>query len=211
MTKVFDYTKECFDGDYGRFNISPPSMIWIHRIGPGIGSSAVDIARFFISGEGKSYTGGNMAYHYINTPEQVQQALPLDECGAHARRWGNAFGYGVAQLGNFNKHAPNVDQWNRAVDLCADLIPRLVIHSTRMWSLLPEHLRNEIPVVGHGEVPAAYGATSGKEQPHGTEACPGRLWNMDEFRYDVRTIMLERANNSLHEFGHSFTRGAKEG
>ncbi len=206
MTKIFDYTAECYDGKYSRIEFGELSLVWIHRIGPGIGSSAVEIARFFTKGEGRKYTGGNMAYSYVNTADQVQQALSLDERGAHARRWGNAHGIGFAQLGDFNKQAPTPEQWERAVDVCADLVPWLSTHSAKMWSLLPEHLRDELPVVGHGEVPAAYGVTSGKEQPHGSDACPGRYWDMDEFRYDVGAVVRERAAVNMLALGHRFTR-----
>lgn len=205
MTKVFDYTADCYDGKYQRIDDKGMSLIWIHRIGPGIGTNAVEIARFFIKGEGKSYTGGQMAYHYINTLDQIQQALPLDEKGAHARRWGNAFGLGFAQVGDFNKVEPRPEQWNRAVDMCADMVPGLSRHSAKTWSLLPRHLKSELPIVGHGEVPGSYGSTSGKEQPNGSDACPGRLWNMDEFREDVEAILQQRTGERLTELGHTFT------
>jgi hypothetical protein len=182
-------------------------LIWIHRIGPGIGSNAVEIAKFFTTGGGKSYTGGDMAYALINTKEQIQQALPLDELSAHGRRFGNLYGIGFAQIGDFNRHEPPADQWDRAVDVCATLYPWLAKHSAQMWSRLPEHLRDELPIVGHGEIPGSYGATSKKEQPHGKEACPGKLWNMDEFRFDVRAVLRQRAGESMSADGWRFTRG----
>lgn len=205
LLKVFDYTLESDDGRHQRVDLDALSLIWIHRIGPGIGSSAYEISKFF-QGEGASYTGGNMAYTFVNTPEQVQQALPLDEKGAHARRFGNAYGIGFAQIGDFNKEPPDPGQWARAVDLCVELVPWLSEHSRRMLLKLPEHLRHELPIVGHGEVPVAYGAKSGKEQPNGTDACPGRHWNMDEFRQDVKDAMRQSAGMALTDLGVRFTR-----
>ncbi len=201
--KVFDYTIEADDGNFQKIDLDVLSLVWIHRIGPGIGRSVVEISKFFQT-EGASYTGGNMAYSFVNTPEQIQQGLPLEERGAHARRWGNMFGIGFAQLGDFNKQPPGPDQWNRAVDLCADLVPWLSGHNAKMLSVIPVHLRNDLPIVGHGEVPAAYSKKDGKEQPNGSDACPGRYWDMDEFRQDVRQVMKERHGYRLAENGVRF-------
>ena len=207
MLKVFDYVAEADDGNYQKIDLDVLSLVWIHRIGPGIGSSVVEISKFFQT-EGASYTGGNMAYTFVNTPDQLQQGLPLDEKGAHARRFGNMFGIGFAQLGDFNRTPPSVAQWERAIDLCAMLVPWLSDHSRTMFFKLPEHLRHELPVVGHGEVPGAYGADSGKQMPNGSDACPGRLWNMDEFRQDVRAVMKQRTGERLVEAGVRFTKAA---
>ena len=54
--KVFDYTAESDDGRHQSVSLDVISLIWIHRIGPGIGSSAVEISKFFQT-EGASYTG----------------------------------------------------------------------------------------------------------------------------------------------------------
>ena len=208
LTKVFDYTAEAADGNYERIDLGDLSLLWIHRIGPGIGASVVEIARAFRDrrpGKAGSYTGGNMPYTFVNTPDQLQQALPLDEKGAHARRWGNMHGIGFAQLGDFNKQPPDVEQWQRAVDLCAELVPWLSEHSQRMFDKLPTYLRHELPVVGHGEVPGAYGTNSGKEQPNGAAACPGKYWSMDEFRQDVAAVMKQRAGMRLTDLGVRFT------
>ena len=203
--KIFDYVTEADDGKYQKIDLDVLSLIWIHRIGPGIGSNVVEISKFFQT-EGASYTGGNMAYTFVNTPEQIQQGLPLDEKGAHARRFGNMYGIGFAQLGDFNKQAPPVDQWERAVDLCAAMVPWLSDHTRSMFLKLPEHLRHELPVVGHGEVPGAYGADSDKQMPNGSDACPGRLWNMDEFRQDIRAVMKQRTGEFLLQCGIRFTK-----
>lgn len=203
--KVYDATAECFDGRYTRVDSNEQSIIWIHRIGPSVGTTAAQIARFFVSGKGVSYTGGNMPYTYVNTDERVEQALPLDERGAHARRWGNTHGVGFAQVGDFNKKAPHAAQWERAVDVCADLLPSLTMHSLKGEAFIPWHLRRTIPVFGHGEVPAAYGSASGKQQPNGPYACPGRYWSMDEFREDVKLELERRAAARLKALGHRFT------
>ncbi|MCG8433512.1 MAG: peptidoglycan recognition protein family protein [Gammaproteobacteria bacterium] len=206
MIRLIDRVDECADGDYDAVDLDKVSLIWIHRIGRSAGSSAAQIAEFFIHGEGAPYTGSNMAYTYVNGDEFVEQALPFNEAGAHARRWGNAYGVGFAQIGDFNTRPPESGQWRRAVEVCADLVPFLAPHTAKMMSLLPEHLRLEIPVVGHGEVPTAFGANSGKDQPHGKNACPGRLWDMDRFRDEVRQTLRGRATAELINRGHRFSR-----
>ena len=58
---IFDYVDECDDGNHGLVELGELSLIWIHRIGPGIGKSAVEIAREFkdeTPGAAGSYTGG---------------------------------------------------------------------------------------------------------------------------------------------------------
>ena len=182
------------------------SLVWIHRIGTTCGRSVPQIARFFIEGEGARATGGNMAYHYVVLPDCVQQALPLDEQGAHARRWGNAHGIGVAILGDFNYDRPTQQQWTMAASLTADLVGLLRGHSYEVWDLLPSHLRRGIPVVGHGEVPGTFSPSAGKEQPGGRYACPGRHWDMRTFRADVERELLRRAVVRCDRLGHSLTR-----
>ena len=182
------------------------SLVWIHRIGPTCGQNVSAIARFFISGEGAQYTGGTMAYHYVVLPDLVQQALPLEEQGAHARRWGNAHGVGVAILGDFRTERPPRSQWLMALALCADLVPILRPHSYEVRDLLPNHLRYGVPVVGHGEVKGAYSKASDKTQPHGRNACPGQHWDMRAFRGEVEREVLRRAALRLSGLGHRLTR-----
>lgn len=206
--KVFDYVDGSSDGKFTLVGFDDISLIWIHRIGPGIGLSAPEISNFFQT-EGAKYTGGNMAYTFVNTPGldgQVQQALPLNERGAHARRWGNMHGIGFAQIGDFRHVAPHNAQWDRAVDLCARIIPWLAPHARSMSLKLPEHLRHELPIVGHGEVPGSFGETSGKDQPFGSDACPGEHWDMDLFRAEVRRIIVERAALDMTTTGVRFAK-----
>lgn len=182
------------------------SLVWIHRVGTACGRSVPAIAHFFIDGEGARYTGGKMAYHYVVLPDCVQQALPLEEQGAHARRWGNAHGIGVAILGDFNVDRPTQVQWQMAVSLSADLVGLLRPHSYEIWELLPRHLRMGVPVVGHGEVPGSFSQLSHKAQPHGRYACPGRHWDMGTFRTNVEDELLRRAVIRCDLLGHRLSR-----
>lgn len=208
MGRIFDYTAEANDGDYDELPFDMVSLVWIHRIGPGIGLNVVEISKRFQTDLAK-YTGGNMPYTVVNTLEgQIQQGLAFDERGAHARRFGNMHGYGFAQIGDFNREPPKAIQWESAVDFCVELVPSLAEHRPDMFLRLPESLRRRIPIVGHGEVPAAIGKNSGKEQPNGSDACPGKHWNMDEFRQDVKRILRDRACERLSELGAAFTKAA---
>lgn len=204
--EVHDATAACDDGKHDP--AGELSLIWIHRIGRTVGADAVEIAEFFRTGKGKRYTGGQMAYHYIGTAERVEQALPLAEKGAHARRFANAHGIGFAQVGDFSLHPPRAEQWARAVALCADLVPLLSRPTSTTWAMIPWHLRAELPILGHGEVPSTFARTSGKDQPDGRYACPGRFWDMHDFRRDVRETLKQRAHAALVDSGHVFTRAS---
>lgn len=182
------------------------SLIWVHRLGTTCGRSLPEIATFFIDGAGALATGGNIAYHYVVFPDYVAQALPLEEQGAHARRWGNAHGIGVAVLGDWNHDRPTATQWNFTVSLCADLVGLLQPHTHEVAQLLPAALRRRLPVVGHGEVPGTFHEASGKNQPHGRYACPGRYWRMPEFRDDVSREITRRAVIRCNRLGHRLTR-----
>lgn len=203
-----DCTVEASDDDHKKIK-GDVSLIWIHRIELaekyGQNTAAGISHAFQTVPELVRVTGGNMPYHWIGTPDRIEQALALEEKGAHARRWGNMFGWGFANVGNFHEREPSVYVWERAVDLCAMMVPGLDEHTPRMLAKLPEHLRHELPIVGHGEVPIAYDPKHGKEQPNGSDACPGRYWNMDEFRDDVRALMKEKAGNEALVKGVKFS------
>ena len=203
MTGVVDVTNECAVGRHcGPMRAYEVAAIWIHRIGPHIGRDAVEIAEFFINGPGKPYTGGAVPYHYIGGYNEVQQAIPLNERGAHARRWGNACDIGFAQMGDCRQAAPGADQWRRAVMVCADIVPALVPLPLRLRHMVPDELRYGLPVFGHGEVPGTFGRSAGKEQPGGPNACPGNLWDMNDFRSDVAIELRARVGLVLTANGH---------
>lgn len=199
--KVYDaIDREGGSGEQARGELK--SIIWIHRCGFEAGHDAAAVARFFRTGPGAPYTGGQMAYHYVNTLERVEQALPLMARGAHARRF-NVDGIGFAQLGDFNAAPPTAYQWERALQLCADLLPILLPQSRTLRGRLPAALRHELPVYGHGEVPAAFSEGSGKHHPNGPHDCPGRHWPMQRFRDDLRRELLRRAVIDLAHKGHT--------
>lgn len=189
---VVDMTAECRDGNHTPLSSRRCSTIWIHRCGPSIGQNAIEIARWFRT-EGRRWTGANMPYHVVVTQDEIQQALPFDEQGAHARRWGNAHGLAIAALGDFNKDEPTREQWYLAVHAAADLVPLLVPHKFAMAQYLGDAHVEHLPIFGHGEIPGAYGASSSKRQPDGEHACPGRHWPMHAFRADVGIELRTRA------------------
>lgn len=206
MDTICDMTGRCATGP--RKSVRPGDLcaIWIHRTGPSIGADAVAISRFFTNGPGAVYTGGGVPYHYINTYHRVEQALPLDVRGAHARRWGNLHGIGFAQLGDFRRHPPSLEQWMRAVDVCAELLPLLNKMPPDLLRVLPRRLQDGPPIFGHGEVPGSYGGNS-KSQPDGPEACPGKLWSMVDFRREVEARRRELAAIALAANGHRLACG----
>lgn len=208
MITVVDLTDRCAGYLDEQATLHDRAVIWIHRLGPSVGADAIEMARFFQHGPGAQYTGGRIPYHYLNTEDQMQQALPLDQRGAHARSFGNAAGLGLANLGDFRRRPPHPRQWNRAVQLCCDLLPSLLPLPLRLVTTVPPHLRNSLPVWGHGEVPAAFARTSQKDQPDGRYACPGRHWPMREFRQDVQAEMTRRAVVALRQAGHRLHRVA---
>lgn len=199
---VRDVTTLCADGRREPLGPDDLCALWLHRIGRQIGADAVDIASWFIRGDGARYTGGQMPYHYVVTQHGVQQALPLDERGAHARRWGNAHGIGIAVQGDFRSQEPSERQWDWAAELCADLLPALGPIPEPMLGHIPMHLLPGLPVYGHGEVPIAYGRDSEKHTPTGRYACPGQYWAMDSFREAVRDELRRRSVGALMAGGH---------
>ena len=201
-TRVADLTEQCADGKHKRVRPSDFAAIWIHRSGPSVGRSAPEVARFFIDGPGAKHTAGNVPYHYLGTAERIEQMLPLDERGAHAKAFGNAAGIGFAQVGDFRHRAPAPAQWRRAVMLCADLVPALVPLPLFMINMVPPWLRYGPPIYGHGEVSSAFARGSGKEQPNGPAACPGKHWSMSEFRADVQSELARRTAARLKKLGH---------
>jgi len=200
---VYDATADCFDGKYQRKQRDPSALI-IHRCGRTVGETAAEVARFFAR-EGREYTAGNMPYTYVVTHSLVEQGLPLDERGAHAQRWGNAFGIGIAIIGDWNRERPNSVQWSLAVRLCAELLPWLAPRAAEDDVLLPMRLRNVVPVYGHGELPHCIRGAGEKRQPDGAYACPGRQWDMDDFREEVAAEDRRLAAMELHARGHRLT------
>lgn len=198
---VHDATEQCFDGRYTPMAMHEQATIWIHRIGLNLGTTAAELAAFFVDGPGSDYTGGHFPYHYVVTLERVEQALPLDERGAHARRFGNAHGIGIAVCGDFRAAPPTPQQLAWTVELCAELLPALTPMSSVTEAAIPWHLRRGVPVYGHGEVPQAAGADA-KTHPDGAYACPGRHLDMDGLRRDVLDARRGRAVAMLKDRGH---------
>lgn len=199
---VVDLTERCADHERKEMRCGDIAAIWIHRCGISAGRSGQEVAAFFISGPGAAYTGSNVPYHYFNAAAKVEQLLPLDERGAHAKAFGNVAGIGFAQQGDFRYAAPSAAQWGRAVQVCADLMPGLSPLPLHMVNKVPPWLRYNLPIYGHGEVSSAFARGSGKEHPNGPAACPGKHWSMSEFRSDVQSELARRTAARLKKLGH---------
>ncbi len=111
----------------------------------------------------------------------IWQALPTHEVGWHARRFSLPY-VGVAMIGDFREASPTVPQWESAVYLVSELVLALKLSVSH--------------VLGHGEVD---GAHSGKKAPGQPHACPGDLWQMDDFRRNVNAALVGRSAHYAKE------------
>lgn len=134
------------------------------------------------------YVGGN-----LGAPEYdglIWQALPLDEIGHHARRWSKPY-LGIGAIFDGRVKPASHKQYSALVDLCADLC------TSFSW----DPYRN---IKGHGEVP---GAHDGSKAPGRGAACPGALFDMNSFRFDVEAMMKETSRRRLFGAGLVFDEG----
>ncbi len=173
--QIIQRVAEC-DDQLHRMRRESPEGITLHMFGvPGVHDMA-GIARFYRGHP--EWTGGQMPYTYgVLAGGFVEQGLPLNEVGPHAKRW-NSSTIGVVSLGDFNRHAPTSAQWHSCLDLCAELCVA--------FRLDP---RSKTDVAGH------------TERPHSTntpgKVCPGRFWDMAKFRLELDRIVRNAAIQRL--------------
>lgn len=169
--RLFDARRECDDGRH-KLRDAPAKGITMHRFWAEGITCAAKVANWMRLNP--QWTGGQMCYTVvIGDDGTAELALPWQEIGPHALRWSSPT-IGVVALGDFTKRKPTLEQWNGAVDVVAELIAALGLDP-----MSKTHL------AGHTERPDAT-HNPGK-------VCPGKFWDMDRFRRDVRDMMRESA------------------
>lgn len=186
--QVFNEIEICKDGKQEERN-SVPSGITIHRVGKdlrnniSLGDHATEISAHF-TGKIDTYpevsraTGGQNPYTFMVGGEwadgfydgYVWQVLPVKEIGRHARIWSRPT-IGIAMIGDFRERGPTRMQWISAVRLVGELC--------QVFALNPAGRdRDGYVLAGHDE------RQNGSSDPR--KECPGGLWDMGDFRSDVR-------------------------
>lgn len=169
--RIVDRIAECDDGNHRMRPGEPIQGVTLHMFAVLDIHDAAGIARFFR--DNPEWTGGQMSYTYCIQPSGlIELALPILEMGPHAMRWSLPT-IGVVCLGDFNKHTPPPPQWNACVDLVAEIGLALGTSDIR----------------GHTERPNA--------TRYPRKNCPGKLFDLDVFRAQVRQIQSDAAIQRL--------------
>ena len=172
----------------------------VHRVGVNkrtgqvIGTGALEIGQAFIGKRAEWHevaaaTGHQVPYTFMiggdlgpaELDGRVWQCLPMDEIGAHARRWSSRH-IGVALIGDPREHPVSAPQMASLVDLLADLCAAYAKDPYQS-------------IKGHGEI------QGGSKAPGQRGECPGKLLNMNHLRDDVATMMRERPRRRLTDSG----------
>lgn len=169
--EIFDRIALCDDGKHKDRNL-PIIGLSMHMFGvPGI-HDAQGIAHFYRINT--QYTGGQMPYTYVVQPGgAIEQALEIYDVGPHALRW-SVPTISIVNIGDFNAHKPTPEQWRASVGLAAELSVAFDC---------------EDKIKGHTERP---GATR-----HVGKNCPGRYWDMNQFRVECWEHAAESAIQRL--------------
>lgn len=150
------------------------SKLVVHRIGASVGRSGLEVSDAFRDTSKYapgSYTGGQLAYHFIIREDgTVDQCLRLRDVGLHAAKF-NTCSIGIALVAThetFTKYAPTPEQWESLISLCRLLAaPGVTIH-------------------GHTEL--GRDATSDP-----TKDCPGPMVDLDTLRSEVASLAVASA------------------
>ena len=119
-----------------------------------------------ISQEGARDIGYHFGVELVGEAYEVLMGRRPDEDGAHCREANmNRFGLGVCFIGNFDEEVPSLGLWQRGLWLVKGLI---LGHDTPVEN-----------VMGHGEAQKSAAFPTPK-------TCPGKLFNMERFRADLR-------------------------
>jgi len=178
MGLIENKVKECFDGKIKERLTDDVKRIIIHRID--IGETAEEVCKKFQEVEEVSkYTGKQNPYtFFIRRDGTIEQACPLIEITAHARRF-NKQGIGVGVIGDFRKHKPTNQQIEALIYLCAILVT---------W-------KRKLIVSGHDEL---FGATNDPNKE-----CPGKYLNVHELRLEIKKKIEYNNEKRLTESGIS--------
>jgi hypothetical protein len=172
--RIFDARALCDDGRH-QDRGAQAKGITIHMFGVEGITDAAGVARWMKLNP--QWTGGQMCYTVVVGKHRVELALPWWEVGPHALRWSSPT-IGVVAICDFNLRRPTNEQWALTVDVTAELINALGLDP-----MSSSHL------AGHTERPDA-SKSKGK-------VCPGKLWDLDKFRRDVRDFRREAAIQRL--------------
>lgn len=206
MIEIIDITERVFDGRAPEYDFELFEGIAVHRCGVDLQTGAVlgyDAASVSDAFTGKNpewkevarATGNQNAYSLLVGgdlgPEEyngkIWQLMPLDEVGAHARRFSKKF-IGVGVIADPRIQAPSLLQWNHLVDLLSEIC------AAYAWD-------PRAKIWGHGEIK---GAHDGSKAPGKPAACPGDLLDMNSLRHDVAAVLMEKARRRLTDAGFSF-------
>jgi hypothetical protein len=193
--KIIDISKQVDDGKKRIRDFSAVDTIAVHRVGwilkrdgslsSKIGDTAEEICEAFTSNpEVSKYTGGEIAYTLmVERDGTIKQCLPVDEIGAHARRW-NKQAIGVACIGDFRHEEMGPDQRSALEDLLTLLCLSFNLDPLRA-------------IRGHDELPG------GSANPE--KRCPGNRLIMGDLRRSVKALIQERGREELTEAGLSWS------
>lgn len=178
MLDIRNAIAECLDASHQLRRGPWPEAEVIHRFGvPGC-ETAAQIAAWERT---QTSLGSKMTYNWvIRKSGLIEQALPLDVWGWHAR--GHSQGkQGVACVGDFRKEPPTDAQMDSLVNLCAAFAMR----------------RGEIQIYGHDELP------NSSSDPN--KQCPGCRLDIGTLHQAVRARMKAYGDGSLKDAGVVYT------
>jgi hypothetical protein len=128
------------------------------------------------------YVGGSLEEHKHNGT--IWQVATIQEICWHARSYSKTH-IGIACIGDFRVEEPPRRMWESTVHLCTLLC--------RLYSWDPFKA-----IRAHGELTGAHDGSKAKGQ---SGSCPGDLFDMNVFRYDVEQALRSRAIADLNDLG----------
>lgn len=126
------------------------------------------IRRYHVETLGWLKVGYHFGVELVGDHHEVLVGRWIDETGAHCRDLNmNTVGIGICCVGNYDDEVPVLGMWSTTVELVNRLVKEFNIP-----------IEN---ILGHREV-----QEMAEILPNHRKTCPGRTFNMDKFRSDVR-------------------------
>jgi len=173
IVQIVNRISECFDASHRSRKKQIEGEI-VHRFGLNLAHDAAGVARF---ARLDANVGSKMAYTFVVLEDgTIEQALPLDAIGWHARGWSETH-LGIAVLGDFRKHLPTVNQLQALIELLAEL----------------SAMRGSITFGAHDQFP------NSSNDPN--KQCPGEFLDCGALRDQVRQRLRDRAKDVLIDSG----------
>lgn len=113
------------------------------------------IRRYHVEHNGWATVGYHYGIEVVNSEVEILVGRLMTRWGAHCLGY-NQRSLGICVVGNFDEAKPSAKIWETAIELTQSLMDCLRIP--------PDH------VLGH------------REAAKDSRSCPGKLWDMDEFR-----------------------------